>query len=55
MNPDLHERVHTGEKPYICPICAFRCARKDNLNTHTKVIICLGGGYQDTGEENQTT
>jgi len=31
-----HMRVHTGEKPFMCPICNFRCARMDNLNLHTK-------------------
>lgn len=29
--------IHTGLKSHQCPLCPFRCARKDNLKSHMKV------------------
>ncbi|MGH0154678.1 UNVERIFIED_CONTAM: hypothetical protein FKN15_027868 [Acipenser sinensis] len=28
--------IHTGLKSHQCPLCPFRCARKDNLKSHMK-------------------
>merc|ERR1712200_136754 len=33
-----HYVVHTGEKPWHCPICTFKCNRRDNLNLHTRKV-----------------
>ncbi|KAA0186573.1 hypothetical protein HAZT_HAZT004258, partial [Hyalella azteca] len=32
-----HFLIHTGEKPYGCPHCAFRCSRNDSLIRHIHI------------------
>lgn len=31
-----HLRMHSGSKPHICPFCAYRSCRRDNLRSHIR-------------------
>ena len=31
-----HRIIHSGEKPFACDLCNFKCNRKSNLNVHMK-------------------
>lgn len=33
-NLDRHMQIHTGVKPFQCPLCPHRANRKGNLKTH---------------------
>ena len=32
----VHQRTHSGARPFQCPCCNYDCARKDNLLTHIR-------------------
>ena len=30
----MHKKRHTGERPFVCPFCAYAFTQKCNLKTH---------------------
>ena len=40
-----HRRIHTGDKPFKCHLCTYKCAVKGNLTKHLKTHESRGDGY----------
>jgi DNA-directed RNA polymerase subunit RPC12/RpoP len=40
LRPQLvrHQLVHTGDKPFACPYCAYKCAIVENLRKHCRAV-----------------
>ena len=33
-----HEMIHTGEKPFACSDCTYRCIQRSNLRIHMRTV-----------------
>ena len=43
----MHERIHTGEKPFMCLLCNYRSTQLGNLKVHVGTNHTDVPGYVD--------
>ena len=46
-NYEAHVMSHTGEKPFVCELCDFRCTRSQNLRSHHIAIHTVERPHQE--------
>ena len=47
---NIHRRIHTGKKPYQCKICAYKGAKKGNVQAHVRKVHNISNDVSTVNE-----